>query len=155
MANRRIRKPWITMNIYSVDNASLNVNGQPDSILDLTGKLVPGGARLTSWTFAATDLEGRSLLLGEPTIVDLTNTDQPSVVTAAPPMHVDFISPDPVDKVPPTVLNLSAVPDTFNNTYENDTSDQHPHTENQKTSWSWGAKESISGKNTIGDLAGC
>lgn len=144
--------PGSTMNIYSVDNASLNVNGQPDSILDLTGKLVPGGSRLTSWTFAATDLQDRSLLLGEPLVVDLANRDEPSVVLAVPPMHVDFVSPDPVDGVPPTVLNLSVVPDKFTNTYQNSTSDEHPHSESQKTSWSWGATESVNYSFYVGDI---
>ncbi len=136
-----------TLNIYPVDPQTFDVTNPPQT-------LGLPGLNATNAAFVATDLQGRSMMLGEPTIIDLTDTDQPSVVLGAPPMHVDFVSPDPVDKVPPTVMNLSAVPDTYNNTYENDTSDQHPHTENQKTSWSWGAKESLSGKNTIGDLEG-
>ncbi len=66
-------------------------------------------------------------------------------------MHVDFVSPDPFDGVPPVLLNLSADPDGFKTTYENATSDDNPHSESHKTSWSWGAQETFGVKATVGD----
>ena len=145
-----------TMNIYSVDPTTLNVNNNNGQVteLDLTGQLAPRLAETNSSfpSFGATDLQGRSVTLGEPAVIDLTSTDQPSVVVGAPPMHVDFVSPDPLGGAAPRVMNLSAVPEGFKSTYENDTSDEHPHSESHKTSWSFGASESFGYKAYVGDV---
>ncbi|MBV9038337.1 MAG: DVUA0089 family protein [Acidobacteriaceae bacterium] len=140
----------MTLNIYSVDPTTLDINASsPESIYDLTEYTWINTDKPSSIAFVATDLQGRSVALGEPTVIDLSSTDQPSVVLGTPPMHVDFISPDGI--APPVLLNVSMVPD-FTNTYENSTSEAHPHSETQKTSWSFGAKEQGTLGLEVGDV---
>lgn len=140
-----------SLHIYSVDPSTSNLSG-PDSGIDLTGALAPDNAQTTFPSFAATDLQGRSLTLGEPKVVDIDNMDQPTVVVAGPPMHVDFVSPDGTSG--PELLNLSVVPDSFNNTYQSDTSVENPQTTSHTSSWSFGALESFGAKIAVGDVKG-
>src|SRR2546428_2147792 len=60
-----------------------------------------------SMSMAAVDTQGRSLRLGAPNKV-VNERTQATVVIAAPPMHVDYITP--VLAAAPEVLNLSAIP---------------------------------------------
>lgn len=57
------RQGGYTMNIYSVDPNTLNINVNPDSALNL-----PDGSLNTAFleplVFVATDLQGRSVTLG-------------------------------------------------------------------------------------------
>ena len=97
------------------------------------------------------DTQGRSLLLGQPTKITISQPVQPSVVIGAPPMHVDWVSPDPLDGVAAQVMNLSAVPDGFNTTYDvENTAEQQSGTTNS-TSWSLGTKTSVGGFIQFGD----
>lgn len=106
---------------------------------------------LVSMSIGQSDTQGRSLMLGQPTKITISQPVQPSVVISAPPMHVDWISPDPLDNVPPQVMNLSAVPDGFNTTYEvENTTDKQSGTTNG-TSWSLGTKVSAGGFIQFGD----
>ncbi len=143
--------PGFSVNIYSVDPTTLNITG-PDSVFGLTGVLAPGGSKTGAPSFAASDLQGRSLTLGEPKVIDIDNMDQPTVVVGSPPMHVDFVSPDGTSA--PQLLNLSAVPHGFNNTYQSESSDENPQSTSHTSSWSWGAQESFGAKAVIGDLKG-
>ena len=139
------------MNIYNVDPSSLTLNGNPASFQDLGDwgiVIFPA-----SIGFVPVDLKGRSLTLGEPTVFDLESNLKPSVIIAAPPMHVDFISPDP-GTADPMVMNLTAAPRAFVNTYNFQTTDTNKVSDNRKTSWSFGAKEQLSGKAYVGDIAG-
>src|SRR5256885_318450 len=102
-------------------------------------------------SFTPSDTQGRSLLLGQPTKITISQPVQPSVVIGVPPMHVDWISPDPLDGVPAQVINLSAVPDGFNTTYDvENTSEQQSGTTNT-TSWSYGTKTTVGGSVQFGD----
>lgn len=106
---------------------------------------------LVSMSITQSDTQGRSLMLGTPTKITISKPVQPSVIIGAPPMHVDWISPDPLDNVPPQVMNLSAVPDGFNTAYEvEDTADKQSGTTNG-TSWSLGTKVSAGGFIQFGD----
>src|SRR5947209_1527415 len=91
------------------------------------------------------------MVLGEPIKITLSNTTQPSVVIGMPPMHVDFISPDPVGGAPPQVINLSAVPTGYKATYDQESSTNIKTRSINTTSWSWGSKESVGATLTIGD----
>ena len=129
------------MNIYSVDASSLNVNGNPESITNLTGKLVPSNAVLPSLSFTATDLQGRSYVLGPPTKVVVKRSIQPSVIAAMPPMHVDFVPPSGSSE--PEVLNVSVAPSGFNTTYQTNQTNTNQSSTVNTTSWSFGAQQSL------------
>jgi hypothetical protein len=138
-----------TMNIYSVDPTTLNVNNNngPDSALQLPDDLF--NTNNDTVAFVATDLQGRSVTLGEPTKITIENTLQPSAVVGVPPMHVDFI--DPGDGNGPRVFNVSVVPDGFKTTYNQQSSTSDASSTTNTTSWSFGTKESATVGFTIGD----
>jgi hypothetical protein len=135
-----------TMNIYSVDPQTLNI-GNPDSQLAFPDDLF--NTNNETLAFVATDLQGRSVTLGEPTKITIENTVQPSAVVGVPPMHVDFI--DPGDGNGPRVFNVSVVPDGFKTTYNQQSSTSDASNTTNTTSWSFGAKESATVGFTIGD----
>ena len=135
-----------TMNIYSVDPQTLNI-GNPDSQLAFPDDLF--NTNNDTVAFVATDLQGRSVTLGEPTKITIENTLQPSAVVGVPPMHVDFI--DPGDGNGPRVFNVSVVPDGFKTTYNQQSSTSDASSTTNTTSWSFGAKESATVGFTIGD----
>ena len=65
------------------------------------------------------DMQGRSLRLGAPTIVRIPTQTQPDLVLAIPPMHVDYIAPNDSTLATnngcpnantPCVVNLSVIP---------------------------------------------
>ncbi len=132
------------LNILNVDLADFSLNAASASALpsELNS--------LTSLSFTASDTQGRSYILGEPSKVVVTETAQPSVIAAMPPMHVDFIRP--VGSQDPTVLNLSAIPDGFRTEYEtNETKTKQSSTTNTD-SWSFGAKQTIGASLEFGDV---
>ncbi len=137
------------MNIYSIDPLTLNVINPPESQL-----AIPDYSNRDlgyfPW-FVATDRQGRSLALGEPTKITIDSSISPNVVIAAPPMHVDFISPDPLSGVKRQLFNLSVVPDSFNTAYEQEQTGNTSTTTTNKTSWSFGATESANASLTVGD----
>ena len=100
--------------------------------------------------FASGDLQGRSMRLGEPTKVVINGTAQPTVVAAAPPMHVDYTAP--VGETKKQVLNLSAVPDSFTTSYETEEKSSNQSSSTHTTSWSFGAKESFGASFEIGSV---
>jgi len=68
---------------------------------------------------APSDMQGRSLRLGAPTIVRIPTQTQPDLVLAIPPMHVDYIAPNDSTLAAnngcrnantPCVVNLSVIP---------------------------------------------
>lgn len=131
----------VAMNIYSVNASTFDVINPPESAIDLTGTLVPGKSTLTSVSFAATDLQGRSYVLGPPTKVVVKRSIQPSVIAAMPPMHVDFVPPG--KDAPPEELNLSVIPSGFNTTYQTNQTNTTQSSTINTTSWSFGAQQSL------------
>ncbi len=69
---------------------------------------------LPSYTLTTGDTQGRSLFVGKPSVMTNSHT-QAHLVLGAPPMHVDYVTPD--DTNPAEVVNVSAVPDTFYSQY--------------------------------------
>src|SRR5262245_18470977 len=92
----------------------------------------------SDWTrinrLAAGDLQGRSLVLGAPSKVTIESFRQPTVILAAPPMHVDFVSPDA--EASPIVLNVSAVPAAYFTQYQAEETSRDQSSDQQTTSWS-------------------
>jgi hypothetical protein len=111
----------LAMSIYNVDPTTFDISANPASQLDLgPGFFISPNAGETSATFVATDLQGRSLVLSDPTKISISSSIQPTAVVGAPPMHVDFI--DPGDGNGPRVFNVSVVPDGFQTTYNQQSS---------------------------------
>lgn len=103
---------------------------------------------VTSNLLWAGDTQGRSLLLGEPTKVVIESFQQPSVILAAPPMHVDFISPDGTSA--PVLLNLTVVPGAYFTKYDADQASSEQSSDQHTTSWSGGLKIDIGAKAMLG-----
>jgi VCBS repeat protein len=64
----------------------------------------------------AGDLQGRSMRLGPPLVVRVTDHWQPKVLLGVPPMHVDYVQI--AGATSPAVVNFSAIPSTFNSQYQ-------------------------------------
>ena len=129
------------LNIYSVDPSSFSV-----TLISATSAII-SPSEFPS--FVPTDLQGRSLILGEPTKITIDSNISPIVVIGAPPMHVDYLVPP--NETNATVLNVSVVPDTFHTSYNTSSSTGNSGSTTNKTSWSFGAKESVNGSLTIGN----
>jgi hypothetical protein len=137
------------LNIYNVNPSTFDIVQPPVSSLSVPASFVPTQGQ--GATFVATDLQGRSLTLGAPTKITIDSAISPSVIVSAPPMHVDFVSPSPLTGAAPEVLNISAVPDAFNTTYDQETSSGTTTSTTNKTSWSFGATESVNAFVQVGD----
>jgi hypothetical protein len=95
--------------------------------------------------FAAGDMQGRSMRLSEPIKIVINGTLQPSVVLAAPPMHIAVGSDS-------KVVNASAIPHNFFTSYQVEEKDSNQSTSSHTTSWSFGASESLGASLEIGDV---
>lgn len=115
-----------------------------ESVVNLNSAL--DNARAVS--LVAADTQGRSYVLGAPTKVVLEHASQPTVVTAMPPMHVDFIPPAGEEQ--PTVLNVSAIPGAFNAFYDAKETSSNQSTTTDNVGWSVGAKLEGEGTYSIG-----
>ena len=113
---------------------------------DIPPALVPTTMNIGSLT--AADLQGRSMALGVPVKVVIAQRTQPSVVLAAPPMHVDYVTP--ARKSAPQVFNVSAIPNGFFTQYQTDQSNSTQSSTTNTTSWSAGAKETLQNKAVFG-----
>jgi hypothetical protein len=96
------------------------------------------------------DIQGRSLQLGNPVKVELNNNVQTSVVSAAPPVQVDFITP--ANGTAPIVLNISAL-SGFRTSYDTSQKQTNQTSTTNGSSWTFGAKETGSIGVSIGDVA--
>ena len=134
-----------SVSIYDVDPAN-RFAISAGTTFPLPAQLAPGP--LLQGVLAASDTQGRSLALGAPAKVVVAHRSQPSVVLAAPPMHVDFIAPARVQV--PQVFNVSAIPDGYFSQYQTDQSNSNQSSTQSTTSWSAGTSESLSGKAVFG-----
>ena len=95
------------------------------------------------------DLQGRSALLGSPTVIRIDSHSQPSVILGAPPMHVDYILPDQATATEWQVVNFSAVPDTFNSNYTMSETTTNQSADTNRTSYTYATTEQGGGKFKI------
>ena len=113
------------------------------------------------------DMQGRSLRLGAPTIVRIPTQTQPDLVLAIPPMHVDYIAPNDSTLATnngcqnantPCVVNLSVIPSeppsqgqgfatSFNFTSNANSSSKRSLT----TSWGVSTKIAVGESSTFND----
>ncbi len=116
---------------------------------------------------APSDMQGRSLRLGAPTIVRIPTQTQPDLVLAIPPMHVDYIAPNDstlaanngcANASTPCVVNLSVIPSeppsqgqgfatSFNFTSNANSSSKRSLT----TSWGVSTKIAVGESSTFND----
>jgi hypothetical protein len=96
------------------------------------------------------DVQGRSMILGEPSKIVIANTSQPSVIAAMPPMHVDYIAP--AGSNDPTVLNVSAIPDGFRTFYETTSTEKDESSTTKTSSWGFGTFQSAEASVEIGSV---
>ncbi len=131
-----------------------NTSGLPSFLGDPSNLPIPSPGFLTP-----SDMQGRSLELGSPTIVRIPKQMQPDLVMAIPPMHVDWIKPYaiPPQTIPgcndpntPCVLNVSVKPSVppstsavgFATTFKFDSSSSSSAKQSSTTSWGVSVKES-------------
>jgi len=97
---------------------------------------------------AAGDAQGRSLLLGPPSIVRLSQHYQPEVVLDAPPMHVDWITPD--GGTGPTEFNVTVVPFGYFSQYQTSETQNDQSSQKSTVSYSYATKEMLEDKISFG-----
>ena len=102
--------------------------------------ILPGvpGAFTAAIAIAAGDVAGRSMLLGPPNKLTINQHQQPEVVLAAPPMHVDRITPD--GSSPATAFNVTAAPNGFTSSYQTAQTNQDQSSSTGTTSFTYGTK---------------
>ena len=129
---------------------SLPSNAEITFITQLKG--TPGGAS-QGWIprIVAGDLQGRSLVLGDPTSFSVRHT-QPKVILGMPPQHVDYVTP--VDDAGPQVLNLSAVvAGGFASSYTASDNSTVSSSSIGTTSWTHAVTQTSSAGYTVGGAA--
>jgi hypothetical protein len=109
-----------TITIYNTVGADGQFAWQQQSSISLSN------ITLNNLAAVAADYQGRSLVVGQPTITTISQHDQPEIVLGMPPIHVDFAIPNnaSTDCVPSTfttqfsgsaqgqcIVNLSFIPD--------------------------------------------
>lgn len=103
---------------------------------------VPVRDPIVGLSLAVLDLQGRSQVLGAPRVLTVEDRTQPSVVVAAPPMHVDWVGD--------TLTNLTAAPGGFFSRYTVASSDDVQAQTRSTSTWSVAVEESIDGKLSYG-----
>ena len=129
----------VTLSIYDVDPDSFAINLR-NSYVAPRSAIFAGpyyGAFLPldnayQLSLAAGDLQGRSLLLGDPEKAVVTGHIQPDTVLGLPPMHVDWITP--ATTTTPSILNVTVYPKTYNSAYNFQSSSQSSASRTQTTS---------------------
>ena len=133
-----------TLRIYGVNPVDYS------STTDYTATLPSTLNSATALYIDPVDLQGRSYVLGPPSKVVISESAQPSVIVATPPMHVDYITS--VDGKGPQVLNLSAIPDGFYTTYETTSSEGNESSTTNTASWGFGAMVKVGASLEIGSV---
>jgi hypothetical protein len=123
---------------------------------------------------APSDLRGRSLRLGTPSVVRIPQQTQPNLILGVPPMHVDYIAPndsqlaeenvgDPKkggcteDVSTPCIVNLTVNPNEylgipgFSSSFEFASSEKDSSKSSSTTSWGISVKQSFGGTISFGD----
>lgn len=130
--------------IYELSRDLTTLTNISNQIPGFTG----AGETITGMSVFGLDLQARSYRLGAPNKV-IIDTSQPALTLAAPPMHVDYVTP--AGALTPDILNISVIPDGFYTQYDLDTSTTTKTNDTDTTSYSFGAAESLGAKLSIGD----
>lgn len=106
--------------------------------------------RSTDTRLVASDLQGRSKVLGAPTKIVIEESMQPSVTVAMPPMHVDYVPK--IGAKMPNLLNVSFDPEGFYTSYQTEDSSSNQASSTFDTSWTFGTMLSIGASLEYGDV---
>lgn len=115
------------------------------------GEALPVVDNVTSYmNLESADLQGRSLLLGDPTKVVVNNHLQPSVVIKSPPMHVTTLAPpagsdNNVNPSDNTVIGniITAFPNLFNAEFGINTTAGQTFNQNSTTGYTLSTQEGV------------
>lgn len=150
---------------YELTKEDEFVTGRGNYITDIS---IRGGSLLR-----AGDLRGRGYRLGTPTVIELADNYQTDIVIAAPPMHAawlrlsdldtDLFGGDTLNDISLCnqqsraitddvycLFNFSMIPDTFNTTYDVQTSNSNQSSSNDQTSYGTGYKADSTTKFSYG-----
>jgi hypothetical protein len=135
---------------YTANVAIFNVDPVSSALNQFSAYSLPQESPRQNLCFIAGDMQGRSMRLGEPMRVTVYGTAQPSVLTAAPPMHVAHMAD--IDGNPQDILNVSAAPKDFYAYYDTESQHTNQSSSTHTTSWSFGAKESAGVSVSVGSV---
>jgi len=89
----------------------------------------------------AGDFQGRSLVLGAPSVARIPKFTQIDVIQGSPPMHGDYIQA--LNDSEPIVNNFSVIPETYNTAFSTETSSNTSSTESSTSSYTYSFMEGI------------
>lgn len=146
--------------VYSVDVSSgtygltLESSHVPNLGFDAATRYDNCSGRVMGWNMAgsllrAGDLQGRSVRIGEPSVVRVSSQTQPFIALGSPPTHVDYIKPGEGSAVP-LVINMSALPDTYVSQFSAETDGSNQSSNTQTTSYGYSYKEEEEGEVKFG-----
>ena len=138
------------VHIYSVDaptdyTPKLVTTTTLDPGLGLNLRDFEGPPNRINWLVSG-DLQGRSMRLGPPVVVRVNSHSQPSVILGAPPMHVDYILPDPSTSSTSEIVNFTAAPDSYNSQYTVSDSSDKQSSDTSTSSYAYAYSESAEEK---------
>lgn len=140
------------LNVYSVDPQTFQITQESGVLLggDYIQSRVLQPELVSRFWLIPSDLQGRSYRLGTVSKYTISDHMQPNVITAMPPMHVDFITPS--EATSPTVLNLSGVPDAFWTKYEIAVENKSDSSTTSTYAQNFGFQEQVTGGYEVGDI---
>lgn len=107
------------------------------------------GTSPETYAMTAGDAEGRSVVLGNPTVIQIPNWVRTDVILGAPPMHVDYVKKD--NNPAPTLFNVTVLPEDFATVYQMSTESEQASSRENQFSYTWGVQEEFEQKVTWGD----
>ncbi len=107
----------------------------------------------------AGDLQGRSVVVGDPLKVVVNSDIRPDIVLSLPPMHVDFVAPYRADvfsdcktATDPCQVNISAFPGAFRTQLSSSQTTENNAVRKSTSSYSWGIGGSAGTTFMLGDV---
>lgn len=92
----------------------------------------------------AGDLQGRSVRVGEPEIIRVTQASQPQIILGTPPMHVAYVKLDRNSSDPPEIVNFTTIPDAFKSSFQTMVTDTAQSSNQSTTSYATATKKTDS-----------
>ncbi len=106
----------------------------------------------------AGDLQARSIGLGDPLKITVSQQIRPDVVLSIPPMHVDYVKPYRAGVFPgcdkttqPCDVNISVLPGTFSTTFSSSKTQETKSVRKSTTSYAYGSEIGGGASTLIGD----
>jgi len=101
-------------------------------------------------SIAAVDTQGRSLVLGEPTVVTFEERQKISQILAMPPMHIDAIPANQSGAGSLQLYNFTAAPSGYKAAFDLSTKQTNSLSNKYTTTWSFASKETVGTKVNFG-----